>query len=112
MTDNPNIRKSDLLPRKLCDKENIDNFLNKNKGKKVVVVQGLGFVGSVMSLVCANASRRALSCHYARVGASLAIGGADEGGRFCIPVDFGSATRQTELCRRCGASLLDFVSVS
>ncbi len=68
MTDNPNIRKSDLLPRKLCDKENIDNFLNKNKGKKVVVVQGLGFVGSVMSLVCANARNE----DYAVIGVDIA----------------------------------------
>ena len=33
----------------------IEKFLSNHKGKKVVVVQGLGFVGSVMSLVCANA---------------------------------------------------------
>ena len=37
----------------------IDNqlrdFIFNNKGKKIVAVQGLGFVGSVMSLVCANA---------------------------------------------------------
>lgn len=37
----------------------IDNqlrdFILNNKGKKIVAVQGLGFVGSVMSLVCANA---------------------------------------------------------
>ena len=36
----------------LCDKKNIDSFLNQNSEKKVVVVQGLGFVGAVMSLVC------------------------------------------------------------
>ncbi len=33
----------------------IGKFLSNHKGKKVVAVQGLGFVGSVMSLVCANA---------------------------------------------------------
>ena len=30
------------------------DFLHRNKGRKIIVVQGLGFVGSVMSLVCAN----------------------------------------------------------
>ena len=35
-------------------KKNIDNFLKLNKNKKIIVVQGLGFVGAVMSLVCAN----------------------------------------------------------
>ncbi len=30
-------------------------FLKNNKNKEVIVIQGLGFVGSVMSLVCANA---------------------------------------------------------
>ena len=33
----------------------IEKFLSNHKGKKVVVIPGLGFVGSVMSLVCANA---------------------------------------------------------
>ena len=42
-----------LIPNVLDDKEGIDDFISKNKNKKVVVVQGLGFVGSVMSLVCA-----------------------------------------------------------
>jgi len=36
------------------DKKKIDNFLKLNKGKKVVVVQGLGFVGCAMALVVAN----------------------------------------------------------
>ncbi len=35
----------------------IENFLKKNKNKEVVAVQGLGFVGSVMSMVCSNALR-------------------------------------------------------
>ena len=42
------------IPSILDDKDNIDIFLNKNKNKKVVAVQGLGFVGAVMSIVCAN----------------------------------------------------------
>ena len=49
------------------DKPNIDNFLKHNKNKKVVVVQGLGFVGSVMSLVCANA----INEDYAVIGVDL-----------------------------------------
>lgn len=36
------------------EKERIDNFLHSNKTKKTVVVQGLGFVGAVMSIVVAN----------------------------------------------------------
>ena len=42
----------------------IDAFLAKNLNKPVVVVQGLGFVGSVMSLVVANA----LHAEYAVIG--------------------------------------------
>lgn len=49
------------------DKANIDSFLLRNKGKKVVVVQGLGFVGAVMSLICANA----LTEEYAVIGIDL-----------------------------------------
>ncbi len=42
----------------------VQNFLKKNSNKEVVVVQGLGFVGSVMSIVCANA----LKGDYAVIG--------------------------------------------
>jgi len=34
---------------------NLETFINIQKGKSIVLVQGLGFVGSVMSLVVANA---------------------------------------------------------
>ena len=50
------------------DKENIDNFLSNHKGKKVIVVQGLGFVGAVMTLICSNA----LTEEYAVIGVDLA----------------------------------------
>lgn len=50
------------------DSVNIDKFLLQNRGKKVVVVQGLGFVGAVMSLICANA----LTEEYAVIGVDLA----------------------------------------
>ena len=43
------------IPEVLDDKSNIDIFLDKNKNKKIVAVQGLGFVGAVMSLIVANA---------------------------------------------------------
>ena len=33
---------------------NLKDFINRNKAKKIVAVQGLGFVGSVMSFVVAN----------------------------------------------------------
>ncbi len=45
----------------------IKNFLNKNKNKDVVVVQGLGFVGSVMSLVVSNSDKK----DYAVIGVDL-----------------------------------------
>ena len=43
------------LPGGQTDKGRIDAFLTSNQEKPVVAVQGLGFVGAVMSLVCANA---------------------------------------------------------
>ena len=46
---NPENGNEYLLPTQLDDKKNIDDFLSKNENKKVIVVQGLGFVGSVMS---------------------------------------------------------------
>lgn len=56
------------IPENLDDSVNIEKFLEKNVGKKVIVVQGLGFVGAVMSLVCANA----LTKEYAVIGIDLA----------------------------------------
>lgn len=55
------------LPQTSDDKSDIDNFLKLHPGKKVVVVQGLGFVGSVMALVVANA----LTEEYAVIGIDL-----------------------------------------
>ncbi len=55
------------LPSSSNDKEGIDNFLAGHPGKKVVVVQGMGFVGSVMGLVVANA----LTEEYAVIGIDL-----------------------------------------
>jgi len=56
------------IPVNLNDINNIDLFLSENKNKPVVVVQGLGFVGAVMSIVCANA----LNEEYAVIGLDLA----------------------------------------
>lgn len=56
------------IPVVLDDSENISQFLTRNHGKKVIVVQGLGFVGAVMALVCANA----LTEEYAVIGVDLA----------------------------------------
>lgn len=56
------------IPEVLDDNENIRQFLDSNDGKKIVVVQGLGFVGAVMALVCANA----LTEEYAVIGVDLA----------------------------------------
>ena len=46
----------------------IKEFLNKNnKNKDVVVVQGLGFVGAVMSLIVSNSSKK----DYAVIGVDI-----------------------------------------
>ena len=46
----------------------IKNFLSNHAEKKIIVIQGLGFVGAVMSLVCANA----ITEEYAVIGIDLA----------------------------------------
>lgn len=56
------------LPADVGERETIDSFRARHKDKPVVVVQGLGFVGAVMSLVCANA----LEAEYAVLGVDLA----------------------------------------
>jgi len=56
------------LPTVFDDKSAIDKFLADNTNKPVVVIQGLGFVGAVMSIVCANA----LTEDYAVIGVDLA----------------------------------------
>ena len=63
----PYTGKQFLVPTK-NDTKNIDLFLERNSGHKVVVVQGLGFVGTVMSLVCANSDKE----KYAVLGLDLA----------------------------------------
>jgi UDP-N-acetyl-D-glucosamine dehydrogenase len=63
----PITNKEYALPVTHDDKQGIDNFLSLHPGKKVVVVQGLGFVGSVMGLVVANA----LTEEYAVIGIDL-----------------------------------------
>ena len=55
------------IPEVLDDSKNIKEFLINNSGKKVIVVQGLGFVGAVMSLVCANSFQE----EYAVIGIDL-----------------------------------------
>src|SRR4249920_3116079 len=63
----PITNKEYQLPANSDDKAGIDQFLSLHSGKKVVVVQGLGFVGSVMGLVVANA----LTEEYAVIGIDL-----------------------------------------
>lgn len=53
------------------DKGGIDAFIAKNEGKKVVVVQGLGFVGAAMALVVANSNE-----NYAVIGVDIASEGS------------------------------------
>ena len=56
------------IPKNIDNKKEIDSFLELNKGKDVIVVQGLGFVGAVMSIVCSNAINK----EYAVIGIDLA----------------------------------------
>ena len=63
----PITNKSYPIPAVVNDQEGIDRFLSLHPGKKVVVVQGMGFVGSVMGLVVANA----LTEEYAVIGIDL-----------------------------------------
>lgn len=63
----PITNKEYSLPLTMDDKEAIDQFIALHPGKKIVVVQGLGFVGSVMGLVVANA----LTEEYAVIGIDL-----------------------------------------
>lgn len=63
----PITNKTYPLPATNNDREGIDAFLAQHPGKKVVVVQGMGFVGSVMGLVVANA----LTEEYAVIGIDL-----------------------------------------
>ncbi len=64
---NPITGENCKLPEIIDDADAIRQFLEHNKNKKVIVVQGLGFVGAVMSLVCANA----LTEEYAVIGIDL-----------------------------------------
>ena len=64
---NPISKKEYVIPEILDDKTNIEEFLAKHPNKKIIVVQGLGFVGAVMSIVCANA----LTEEYAVIGVDL-----------------------------------------
>ena len=61
------------VPHTIDDRARLEQFMSDNSGKPCVVVQGLGFVGAVMSLVCANAHGR----DYAVIG----VDRADEAGR-------------------------------
>lgn len=63
----PNSQVEYQIPSCSSDKNGIENFLDNNKKKKVIVVQGLGFVGAVMSVVCANA----IDEDYAVIGVDL-----------------------------------------
>ena len=64
---NPINGNSYQIPKFINDSKNIDKFINNNKNKPIIAIQGLGFVGAVMSLVCANA----LHEDYAVVGVDL-----------------------------------------
>ncbi len=65
---NPITGEEHEIPKEFEHQEDILDFIERNKGKKIVVIQGLGFVGAVMSLVCANA----LTEEYAVIGVDLA----------------------------------------
>jgi UDP-N-acetyl-D-glucosamine dehydrogenase len=61
-------QKSYAIPTDLDDSAKLEKFVSHHAGKKIIVVQGLGFVGAVMSLICANA----LTEEYAVIGVDLA----------------------------------------
>ena len=63
---NPLNGKTYIIPDVIDDTISIDEFVSKNN-KPVIAVQGLGFVGAVMSLVCANA----INGDYAVIGVDL-----------------------------------------
>ena len=63
---NPLNGKTYIIPDVIDDTVSIDEFVSKNN-KPVIAVQGLGFVGAVMSLVCANA----IDGEYAVIGVDL-----------------------------------------
>jgi UDP-N-acetyl-D-glucosamine dehydrogenase len=60
------------VPLSVDDIDALQVFRSRHIEKPVVVVQGLGFVGAVMSLVCANA----LGVEYAVIGVDLATSGS------------------------------------
>ena len=64
---NPFNGKTYILPEIMDDSIAINEFVSKNN-KPIVAVQGLGFVGAVMSLVCSNA----INGDYAVIGVDLA----------------------------------------
>ena len=64
---NPINGNSYTIPELIDDSYQIDKFILSNKEKPVVAVQGLGFVGAVMSLVCANA----INGDYSVIGVDL-----------------------------------------
>ena len=47
---NPHTKQKYIIPKIKKEKVNIKKFLEKNLKKPLIVVQGLGFVGAVMSL--------------------------------------------------------------
>ena len=55
------------IPKNLDDINAINDFVSRNENRKIIVVQGLGFVGSVMSIVCANSKLE----DYAVIGIDL-----------------------------------------
>lgn len=60
------------IPEQTSDTQRLDAFVGQHPGRKVVAVQGLGFVGSVTSLVVANA----LTSDYAVIGVDLPTAGS------------------------------------
>ena len=65
----PTISTDNAFPADYDDHTSIREFLERNANRPVVVIQGLGFVGAVMSLVCANA----IGEKYAVIGVDLLL---------------------------------------
>ena len=67
LSTNPYTKQQYPIPETINDRKHIEAFLRRFPERKVVVVQGLGFVGAVMSIVCANAD----GADYAVIGVDL-----------------------------------------
>lgn len=115
---------SDAALRANNEGKTLEKFLANHAGMPVVVVQGLGFVGAVMALVCASVQADSGKPRYAVVGvdlpneAGLAKTRAINGGHFpveaadpAIPELFSRVSAQGNLYTTCETSAYSHADV-